>query len=82
VQGFKAHAGGITAIALGHSGQLASAGADGSLKLWMLQPERVVRTLDGGPVQSLTFTRDGRRLIAGGKDGAIRVWTTVLPAPS
>jgi WD40 repeat protein len=76
VQTLKAHAGGVTAIALGPSGLLASAGEDGSLKLWTLHPRRMVRALDGGQVQSLTFSRDGRRLLAGGKDGVIRVWIT------
>jgi WD40 repeat protein len=79
VQTFKAHAGRITAMALGPSGLLASAGEDGSLKLWTLRPQRTVRALDGGQVQSLAFSRDGRRLIAGGKDGVIRVWPVTPP---
>ncbi|MFZ1106358.1 MAG: WD40 repeat domain-containing protein, partial [Hyphomicrobiaceae bacterium] len=79
VHTFKAHAGRITAIALGPSGLLASAGEDGSLKLWTLHPQRIGRALDGGQVQSLGFSRDGRRLIAGGKDGVIRVWSVKMP---
>jgi WD40 repeat protein len=79
-QTFKAHDGRITALAVGRTALLASAGADGSLKLWTLHPERVARALDGGMVQSLAFTRDGRRLLSGGKDGVIRVWpVTVAP---
>jgi WD40 repeat protein len=80
VQTLKAHAGGVTAIALGPSGLLASAGKDGSLKLWTLHPRRTVRALDGGQVRSLGFSHDGRRLLAGGEDGVIRVWS-MLPAP-
>jgi serine/threonine protein kinase len=82
VQTFKAHAGPVTAIALGPSGLLASAGEDGSLKLWMLHPHRVVRSLDGGQVRSLSFSRDGRRLLAGGEDGVVRVWSVTVPPPS
>jgi WD40 repeat protein len=82
VQTFKAHAGRVTAIALGPSGLLASAGEDGSLKLWTLHPRRIVRALDGGQVQSLRFSRDGRRLIAGGRDGVIRIWVITPPTPS
>jgi WD40 repeat protein len=82
VQTFKAHAGGVTAIALGPSGLLASTGEDGSLKLWTLHPRRTVRALDGGQVRSLGFSRDGRRLLAGGEDGVIRVWSMPLAPPS
>jgi WD40 repeat protein len=82
VQTLKAHIGRVTAIALGPSGLLASAGEEGTLKLWTLHPQRSVRTLEGGQVQSLCFSRDGRRLIAGGKDGVIRVWSVTVPPPS
>jgi serine/threonine protein kinase len=77
-QRFKAHDGRITALAVAGTGLLASAGADGSLKLWTLHPGRIARALDGGVVQSLAFTRDGRRLLSGGKDGVIRVWPVTL----
>jgi hypothetical protein len=79
VQMFKAHEGRVTAIALGPAGMLASAGQDGSLKLWTLQPQRVMRALEGGQVRTLSFSRDGRRLLAGGQDGAIRVWQVAAP---
>jgi WD40 repeat protein len=79
VQMFKAHDGRVTALALGPSGLLASAGEDGTLKLWTLHPERAARALDGGgQVQALAFSRDGRRLLAGSKDGVIRVWPIAL----
>ncbi|HEX5958269.1 MAG TPA: protein kinase [Hyphomicrobiaceae bacterium] len=78
-QTFKAHDGRVAAIALGPQGMLASAGEDGNVKLWSLRPQRMVRALDSGQVRTLSFTRDGRRLLAGGKDGVIRVWS--LPAP-
>jgi WD40 repeat protein len=79
VQAFKAHEGRVTAIALGPPGALATAGADGSVKIGSLRPARVTRSLNAGPVRTLSFSRDGRRLFAGGEDGVIRVWS--LPAP-
>jgi serine/threonine protein kinase len=82
VQTFKAHEGRVTALALGPSGMLASAGDDGSLKLWILHPQRTVRALEGGQVRTLSFSRDGRCLLAGGQDGVIRVWSVTVPPAS
>jgi serine/threonine protein kinase len=79
VQTFKAHDGRVTAIALGPSGVLASAGQDGSLKLWALHPQRLMRALDAGRVRSLSFSRDGQRLMAGDQDGVVRVWAVGAP---
>jgi WD40 repeat protein len=79
VQTLMAHEGRVRAIALGPSGILASAGEDGTVKLWSLGPARIIRTLPGVPVRTLSFSRDGRRLLAGGQDGLIRVWSLTLP---
>jgi WD40 repeat protein len=82
VQAFKAHEGRVTAVALGPPGALATAGADGSVKIGSLRPARVTRSLNAGLVRTLSFSRDGRRLFAGGEDGVIRVWSLpALPAP-
>lgn len=67
---------------------LASAGqepaaAEGNIynvKLWDLTAKDIatsVKTLKGheGPVRSLSFTPDGRRLFSGGLDGIIRAWS-------
>jgi transcription initiation factor TFIID subunit 5 len=81
VQTLRAHDGRVTATALGPPGLLATAGEDGSVKLWSLGPVRALRTLPGsGHVRSLSFARDGRRLFAGGRDGTIRVWSVAQPA--
>jgi serine/threonine protein kinase len=73
----KAHRGRISAVALGPQGVLATAGEDGTVKLWTLRPPRTGRTLGTriAPVGALSFSRDGRRLLAAGQDGIIRVWT-------
>lgn len=73
----KAHEGRITAIALGPQRVLATAGEDGSVNLWTLRPPRTGRTLGSriGSVRALSFSRDGRRLLAAGQDGVIWVWT-------
>ena len=81
VQTLKAHDGGVTAVALGPPGMLATAGADGSMKVWSLRPAPVARSLASGQVRTLSFSRDGRQVFAGGEDGLIRVWSLMsLPA--
>jgi len=77
VRSLKAHDGRVAAIALGPQGVLATAGEDGSVKLWSLRPTRIMGTLGDriGTVRALNFSRDGRRLLAAGQDGVIRVWS-------
>jgi hypothetical protein len=45
------------------------------VRIWGLHPARVIRALDAAQVRTLSFSRDGRRLFAGGEDGLIRVWS-------
>jgi WD40 repeat protein len=49
----------------------------GHIALWDVSAGKAVRTLEGHTqgVNVLRFTVDGRRLISGGKDHIIRVWT-------
>jgi serine/threonine protein kinase len=80
VQTLKAHDGAVAAVALGPHGALATAGVDGSAKVWSLRPAPVAHSLATGQARTLSFSRDGRRLFTGGEDGVIRVWS--LPALS
>jgi serine/threonine protein kinase len=81
VQTFRAHEGGVIAVALGRHGALATVGSDGSVKLWSLRPRVLAKPLAQAQVRTISFSRDGLRLFAGGEDGLIRVWQLpTLPA--
>ena len=55
---------------------LASAGADGKLRLWQSNTGQLIKTLEGhlGPVLSVAFSPDGSMLVSGGMDTSVRIW--------
>jgi WD40 repeat protein len=71
----RGHAEAIRAAAFSPDGiRLATAGADGQVRLWGLTGEvQAVLRGHAGEVSSLAFSPDGRRLASGGEDGA-RTW--------
>ncbi len=67
-------------------GILATAGDDGTVKLWNLEaPDRgtLLRTLRGhvGSVQDVAFSPDGATLVTAGEDGTVRIWDPSSEAP-
>ena len=69
------HAGAIHSIAIHpQSGELATAGTDGLVKLW--KGDEMPRVLSGhsGPVLAVAFTPDGASVISGGADASVRRW--------
>ena len=75
----------ISAVAFSHDGrQIASAGSDGTIKMWnpdTAKPAGQLGDPAGKPlaVNSLAFNRDGTQIVAGAQvagaqDGSVRVW--------
>ncbi|UJW30100.1 hypothetical protein L3Q67_33505 [Saccharothrix sp. AJ9571] len=73
------HSGNVNAVAFGPSGQLATGGDDGTVRLWepAVTEPRVLTV--PGRVLSLAFDPRGQRLAVGGDDRAIRVWPVGTP---
>ena len=71
--------GSILALAISHGGQwAATAGWDGTVRLWDGQTGQFVRSFVGhdAPVRGLSFSADDERLATAGEDRSVRLWNT------
>ena len=76
----SAHFPGVTGIAVSPDGRLvATAGVDGTARLWDPANGKELRSLKGheGRVTGVAFARGGSVLVTGAADGVVRLWDVV-----
>jgi WD40 repeat protein len=74
----KAHPGPVRAVSFSPDGRrLASAGADGTVKMWDVATGQEMLTLERGHpsgISRVAFSPDGRRLASSSSDGTVKMW--------
>lgn len=67
----------VEALTMDGEGHYLAAGySDGSLRLWQLEDQRLLYTLEAhtGPVAAVVITPDRQILLSGGADGRLKLW--------
>ena len=68
----------ITALAFSPEGRFLAAGTGAEIRVWDMKTQTEVTTLEGcaSRVNSIVFSSDGKKVVAGSLDGTIRIWDT------
>lgn len=77
IQALLGHRGPVLDLARGPTGGFASAGIDGTIRLYRTPADKpLVLGPRRGAVWSIAFSANGARLLAAGNDGLVRLWDT------
>ena len=75
VKSWAAHGGGVQCVEYTHDGRLATAGRDNTAKIWDGDGKQLLQFPSfPEPALEVTFTHDGKRVVAGDWSGQVHMW--------